>query len=89
LNRKNAGAFEPRLAFDPASDWPRIVEERDQSIPRLPTIGIRSRFQYFTSAHPIWMIWFSRSHTCVNSASESCPSECALAPRNRQSNDFG
>jgi len=44
LNRKNAGAFEPRLAFDPASDRPRIVEERDQSIPRLPTIGVRSRF---------------------------------------------
>jgi len=44
LNRKNAGAFELRLGFDPASDRPRIVEERDQSIPRLPTIGIRSRF---------------------------------------------
>jgi len=44
LNRKNAGAFEPRLEFDATSDRPRIVEERDQSIPRLPTVGIRFRF---------------------------------------------
>ncbi len=44
LNRKNAGAFEPRLEFDPDSDRPRIVEKRDQSIPRLPTVGIRFRF---------------------------------------------
>lgn len=44
LNRKNAGALDPRLEYDPASDRPRIVEERDQSIPRLPTVGIRFRF---------------------------------------------
>ncbi|MFM8536048.1 MAG: hypothetical protein ACKOEC_21125, partial [Acidimicrobiia bacterium] len=44
LNRKNAGALEPKLEYDPSSDRPRIVEERDQSIPRLPTIGIRFRF---------------------------------------------
>ena len=44
LNRKNAGAFEPRLEYDPASDQPRIVEKRDQSIPRLPTLGLRFRF---------------------------------------------
>ena len=44
LNRKNAGAFEARLEYDPASDRPRIVEERDQSIPRLPTVGLRFRF---------------------------------------------
>lgn len=44
LNRKNAGSFEARLAYDPASDRPRIVEERDQSIPRLPTLGVRFRF---------------------------------------------
>ena len=44
LNRKNAGAIEPRLEFDPASDRPRIVEKRDQSIPRLPTLGLRVRF---------------------------------------------
>jgi len=44
MNRKNAGAFEPRLEFDPNSDRPRIVEKRDQSIPRLPTVGLRFRF---------------------------------------------
>ena len=44
LNRKNAGAFEARLEYDPASDRPQIVEERDQSIPRLPTVGVRFRF---------------------------------------------
>jgi hypothetical protein len=44
LNRENAGALDPRLEFDPDADRPRIVEERDQSIPRLPTVGIRFRF---------------------------------------------
>jgi hypothetical protein len=43
LNRNNAGSLEPRLEFDPASDRPRIVEVRDQSIPRFPTVGIRWR----------------------------------------------
>jgi hypothetical protein len=43
LNRKNAGALEPRLEYDPTSDRPRIVEARDQSIPRFPTVGIRWR----------------------------------------------
>ena len=44
LNRKNAGALDPRLEYDPTADRPRIVEQRDQSIPRLPTVGIRFRF---------------------------------------------
>jgi hypothetical protein len=44
LDRQNAGAFDPRLEYDPASDRPRIVEERDQAIPRLPTVGVRFRF---------------------------------------------
>ncbi len=44
LNRKNAGAFEPRLEYDPASDRPRVVERRDQSIPLLPTLGLRFAF---------------------------------------------
>ncbi len=44
LDRENAGAFDPRLEYDPASDQPRIVEVRDQSIPRLPTLGVRFRF---------------------------------------------
>ena len=44
LNRKNAGELNPRLEYDPTADQPRIVEERDQSIPRLPTVGVRFRF---------------------------------------------
>ena len=44
LNRQNAGAYDPRLEYDPDSDRPLIVEERDRAIPRLPTIGIRFRF---------------------------------------------
>lgn len=44
LDRENAGALDPQLAYDPTSDRPRIVEQRDQSIPRLPTLGVRFRF---------------------------------------------
>jgi hypothetical protein len=44
LNRQNASAYDPRLEYDPGSDRPLIVEERDRAIPRLPTIGIRFRF---------------------------------------------
>jgi hypothetical protein len=44
LNRQNAGAFDPELVYDPTSDRPKIVEKRDQAIPRLPAIGVRLRF---------------------------------------------
>jgi hypothetical protein len=44
LNRKNAGVLDPQLAYDPNSDRPQIVEKPDQSIPRLPTIGIRVKW---------------------------------------------
>ena len=44
LDRQNAGAYDPRLEYDPTADRPRIVEVRDQAIPRLPTLGIRFRF---------------------------------------------
>ena len=44
FDRENAGAFDPRLEYDPTSDQPRMVEVRDQSIPRLPTLGLRFRF---------------------------------------------
>jgi hypothetical protein len=44
LNRQNAGALEAELEYDPASDRPQIVEQRDQGIPRIPTIGFRFRF---------------------------------------------
>jgi hypothetical protein len=44
LNRQNAGALEAVLEYDPASDRPKIIEQRDQGIPRLPTVGFRFRF---------------------------------------------
>ncbi len=43
-NRKNAGILAPRLVHDPASDRPRLTEVREQSLPLLPTIGVRVRF---------------------------------------------
>jgi hypothetical protein len=44
LNRTNAGALEAELQYDPAAEQPKIVEQRDQGIPRLPTIGLRVNF---------------------------------------------
>ncbi|MFN7978240.1 MAG: TonB-dependent receptor plug domain-containing protein [Vicinamibacterales bacterium] len=44
LNRKNAGALTAELAYASGADRPAIVEKRDQSIPRLPTVGVRFRF---------------------------------------------
>ncbi len=44
LNRKNAGQLQAELAYDPTSTTPKIVEKADQSVPRLPTIGLRWRF---------------------------------------------
>ena len=44
LNRRNAGAIEPRLEYDPTSSRPRIVEKRSESVPLLPTVGLRFRF---------------------------------------------
>jgi outer membrane receptor protein involved in Fe transport len=44
LDRQNAGALDARLEYDPTSEVPAIVEKRDQSIPRLPTIGIRVKW---------------------------------------------
>ena len=44
LNRRNAGALDARLEYNPRSDRPAIVEDRDQAIPRLPTVGVRFRF---------------------------------------------
>jgi hypothetical protein len=43
-NRKNAGVLTPRLDYDPTSDRPRLTEVREQSLPLLPTIGLRVRF---------------------------------------------
>ena len=44
LNRRNAGSLDPQLEY-PTSDRPRIVEKRDQSIPRFPTLGLRFRLE--------------------------------------------
>jgi hypothetical protein len=40
LNRKNAGFLEPVLEYDATSDRPRLTEERNGSIPFLPSFGI-------------------------------------------------
>ena len=44
LGRDNAGALEPTLVFNPEGDQPLLIEEADQALPRLPTIGVRYRF---------------------------------------------
>lgn len=44
LNRKNAGVIETTLVYDPASDRPGVHEERQGSIPFLPSFGVRFRF---------------------------------------------
>ncbi len=43
-HRQNAGVLSPRLDYDPTSDRPRLTEVREQSLPLLPTIGLRVRF---------------------------------------------
>jgi hypothetical protein len=44
LNKDNATGYDARLEYDPGSDRPRIVNERQGSLPRLPSLGIRFRF---------------------------------------------
>ena len=44
LARENVGAYEATLEHDPTSDRPRLVETPSQSIPFLPSFGIRFRF---------------------------------------------
>ena len=44
LNRKNASTLTPKLAYDPASDRPKILQVPDQGFPFLPTFGLRCRF---------------------------------------------
>jgi hypothetical protein len=44
LNRENAGELEPRLEYQPGADRPALVLERSQSIPLLPSFGVRFRF---------------------------------------------
>ena len=45
LNRKNAGEIRTELQYDPASDRPALIETRGGAIPRLPSIGLRVRFE--------------------------------------------
>jgi hypothetical protein len=44
LSRDNVSTIEPVLEYDPGSDRPRLVEEPGESIPFLPTFGVRFRF---------------------------------------------
>jgi hypothetical protein len=43
LNRKNAGAYETQLVYDPGSDRPRITQEPTASLPLIPSFGVRFR----------------------------------------------
>ncbi|HEY6552681.1 MAG TPA: hypothetical protein VI669_04965, partial [Vicinamibacteria bacterium] len=43
-NRDNAGSLDPVLAYDSASDRPRVVEERGSALPLLPSFGVKFRF---------------------------------------------
>jgi outer membrane receptor for ferrienterochelin and colicin len=44
LDADNASGFDAQLAFDPGADRPRVTFERQNSLPRLPSLGIRYRF---------------------------------------------
>ena len=44
LRRKNVSSIEPTLEYDAASDRPKLVETRGESVPFLPTCGVRFRF---------------------------------------------
>lgn len=44
LNRQNTGDLQTELVYDPTSDRPRVTTSRDESLPLLPSFGIRVRF---------------------------------------------
>jgi hypothetical protein len=44
LNRQNVSGISSTLEYDPASERPRLVEERGGSIPRIPSFGVRFQF---------------------------------------------
>jgi hypothetical protein len=44
LNRDNAGNLSTELVYDPTSDRPRVTTTRDESLPLLPSFGVRLRF---------------------------------------------
>jgi hypothetical protein len=43
-SRKNVGAYQASLTYDPASDRPRLEETPSRGIPFLPSFGVRFRF---------------------------------------------
>ncbi len=44
LNADNASVVDAQLSYDPAADRPRVTYERRNSLPLLPSLGIRCRF---------------------------------------------
>lgn len=43
LKRKNVGAYETELVYDPSSDRPRITTKPTASLPLIPSFGVRFR----------------------------------------------
>jgi hypothetical protein len=44
LNADNASGFDAQLTYDPGADRPRVTYERQNSLPLLPSLGLRLRF---------------------------------------------
>jgi hypothetical protein len=44
LNRKNTGAYETKLEYDPGSDRPRITQSPTAALPLIPSFGCRFNF---------------------------------------------
>ena len=44
LNANNASGFDAQLSYDPAADRPQVTYERRNSLPLLPSLGIRYKF---------------------------------------------
>ncbi len=44
LNADNASGFDAQLSYDPNADRPRVTYERRNSLPLLPSLGIRYKF---------------------------------------------
>jgi hypothetical protein len=44
LNRRNTANLQTELFYDPTSDRPRLTTSSDESLPLLPSFGVRVRF---------------------------------------------
>jgi hypothetical protein len=44
LNRNNIGSFQTELVYDPEADRPRLTTATSESLPLLPSFGVRVRF---------------------------------------------